>query len=139
MSGRMRSMTDHFFCGLTKMAGVKRGADAAFHSSSSDSTGGSSAKKPRKRQFTKSTFDKWQREHEREHQTLTWLQLATLYCVACRKYEKNICSLKSFSSCWITAKARKALITPECMSLSCCAEGLCPAKRDSCQSNIVLA
>ena len=31
-------------------------------------------KKTKGRQFTKATFDKWQKEHEREYRTLTWLR-----------------------------------------------------------------
>jgi len=92
------------------MSGKKRSAAAAFGSASSDSVSSSGAKKTKGRQFTKSTFDKWQREHEREHQTLTWLRcdlekdrvhVASLYCVACKKYESNICSMKNFSSSWV--------------------------------------
>ena len=68
MSRRMRSVTDYFFGGLTQMAGMKRSADCL----SSDSSGGSTVKKSKGRQVIKSTFVKWQREHEREHRTLTW-------------------------------------------------------------------
>ena len=51
------------------MADVKQFSAAAY---SSNSSGGSTAKREKK-----STFDKWQCEHEREHQTLIWL-LCTL-------------------------------------------------------------
>ena len=33
-----------------------------------------SSSKKAKRQVTKATFSKWQREHDREHQTLSWLR-----------------------------------------------------------------
>ena len=96
------------------MAGVKR----ACQSSSSDSPAGSVAKKARKRQFIKSTFDKWQREHEKEHQTLTWLRcnlesdkvhVSTLFCAICKKYEQKICSMKNFSKSWITGSVNLKL------------------------------
>jgi len=32
------------------------------------------SKKSGKRQVPKATFEKWQQEHEREHQTLSWLR-----------------------------------------------------------------
>ena len=88
------------------MAGMKRSADCL----SSDSSGGSTVNKSKGWQVIKSTFDKWQREHEREHRTLTWLRceldrdrvhVASLFCAACRKYERYVCSLKNFSSSWI--------------------------------------
>ena len=83
------------------MAGHKRcGSEAAGPS-----------RKASKRQVTKSTFDKWQQEYERDHQTLSWLRcdlerdkrhVATLYCAVCKKYEDRLQSLKSFSRAWIT-------------------------------------
>ena len=64
-------------------------------------------KKTSKRQhFTKATFDKWQKEHKQEYRTLTWLRcelgrdkvhVESLYCAVCRKYKKEICSLKNLS------------------------------------------
>ena len=59
------------------------------------------------RQFTKATFYKWQKEHEREHRTLTWLRcelgrdkvhVESVYCAVCRKYETNICVFKLWGS-----------------------------------------
>ena len=70
-----------------------------------------SSRKANKRQITKSTFDKWQQEHERDHQTRSWLRcdlerdkhhVASLYCAVCKKYEHSLQSLKSFSRAWIT-------------------------------------
>ena len=89
------------------MVGVKRSSAAAYLSSSSDSLGGSTAKRPNKRQFIKSNFDKWQREHERYHQTLTWLcctleedgeHMVALYCAIWKKYERNITAMKNLSN-----------------------------------------
>ena len=69
------------------------------------------SRKANKRQVTKSTFDKWQQEHERDHQTRSWLRcdlerdkryVASLYCAVCKKYEHSLQSLKSFSRAWIT-------------------------------------
>ena len=86
------------------MAGRKRvGGDELCCESSS------STKKP-KRQITKATFEKLQKEHEIEHQTLSWLRcdldakgkhVVSLYCAMCRKYEANLRSLKNFRRDWI--------------------------------------
>lgn len=99
----MHNLTGHFFAGLTEMAGRGR---KRF----SDSPSSSSVKKAKGRQFLKSGFEKWQRDNEKEHKTLTWLRynmdsdrahVASLFCCVCRKYEKNISSLKNFSSAWV--------------------------------------
>ena len=74
------------------------------------------SKKSGKRQVTKSTFEKWQHEHEREHQTLSWLRcelerdkrhVVTLYCAVCRKYESSLQSLKNFTRAWITGSTNQ--------------------------------
>lgn len=98
------------------MAGVYSRKRSLYSSSSDSSMAGPSAKK--KRQFIRSTFDKWQREHDRKLQTLTWLRcnlesdkvhVANLCCSVCKKYEKSICSLKNFSSSWITGSTNLKL------------------------------
>lgn len=70
------------------MAGCKRLGEAGVSSEPSGDA------KKAKRQITKSTFEKWQRDHEKEHQTLSWLpcdldakgtHVVLLYCAACRK------------------------------------------------------
>ena len=67
----------------------------------------------KKRQVTKATFEKWQQEHEREHQTLSWLRckldmdVASLYCDVCRKYEGNLESLKNFSRVWFSGSTNQ--------------------------------
>ena len=69
-----------------------------------------------KRQVTKATFDKWQHEYEKDHQTLSWLRcdleldkrhVASLYCAVCRKYEDSLQSLKSFLRAWITGSTNQ--------------------------------
>ena len=85
------------------MAGRKRCA--------SDRETAGPSRKHSKRQVTKATFDKWQQEYEREHQTLSWLRcnlerdkrhVASLHCAVCKKYEDSLLSLKSFSRAWIS-------------------------------------
>lgn len=87
------------------MAGRKRAVDPTARAAA-----GSSSKKA-KRQVEASTFEKWQREFESEHQTMEWLccdlepgrktHVATLYCSACRKFKGRILGLKNFSMAWI--------------------------------------
>ena len=45
--------------------------------------------KSAKRQVTKATFEKWQREHERDHQTLSWLR-----CELERDRRHAVCHIK---------------------------------------------
>ena len=69
------------------------------------------AKKP-KRQLSVLTFEKWQRNYDREHQTLTWLKCERdkgdrglvdyLWCSACREHSQTICSMKHYSDVWVT-------------------------------------
>ena len=75
----------------------------------------SNAKKA-KRQITKATFEKWQKEFEMEHQTLSWLRcdldakgthVVSLYCAICRKYEAKIRSLKNFRRDWIVGSTNQ--------------------------------
>lgn len=89
-------------------AGQKRGAAVTRELSSEDP--GPSKKAP-KRQVTKSTFEKWQREHERQHSTVSWLRceldrdkahVVSLSCAVCTKYESYVSSLKNFSKAWIS-------------------------------------
>ena len=64
-----------------------------------------------KRQVSKDTFLKWQRNYEKEHQSMTWLRasmdqqdksvVSTLWCVVCREYENRICGYRNFSRTWI--------------------------------------
>ena len=76
----------------------------------------SSSAKTSKRQVTKATFDKWQREHDRQHQTLSWLRcelerdnlhVASLHCAVCRKYKGSLRSLRSFSAVWISGSTNQ--------------------------------
>ena len=88
------------------MAGRKRGSEIAIDGPSKTS----------KRQVTKATFEKWQQEHEKDHQTLSWLRcdlerddrhVASLYCAVCREYQDHLLSLKSFSRAWITGSTNQ--------------------------------
>ena len=100
------------------MAGRKRYFERSFSSSeNSDSSNAlsslssSSSKKP-KRQITVATFEKWQRNFDQEHSTLTWLKcerdkrdrnlVELLWCSACREYEGRICGMKNYSAAWVT-------------------------------------
>ena len=83
---------------------------ASKRSTSALCSNGSKLKKT-KRQVSKDTFIKWQKVHERQYQTMTWLRctvdssdkslVATLWCEVCRKYERRIDSKKNFSRAWI--------------------------------------
>ena len=63
--------------------------------------------KKAKRRISMNTFEKWQRQFNREHETLSWLRCTKdkqnrslvefLWCEVCRKYESRICSSKNFS------------------------------------------
>ncbi len=77
----------------------------------------SSSEPPRKqakRQVTVATFKKWQEQHEKEHQTLTWLRcdsyctlVGSLWCAACKKFEDRIRGVKNFSSTWIVGSTNQ--------------------------------
>ena len=80
----------------------------------------SSNTKKARRQITKATFEKWQKGHEIEHQTLSWLRcdldakgthVVSLYCAICRKYEANIRSLKNFRRDWIEGSTNRKQAT----------------------------
>ena len=83
----------------------------ACQNSAVDRSPDSIAKKA-KRQVSISTFEKWQRNYDREYQTLTWLKcnrdercrdlVQSLWCSVCKEYEQRICSMKNYSDAWIT-------------------------------------
>ena len=102
-----------------------------------------SSSKKAKRQVTKVTFNKWQREHDREHQTLSWLRcemdrdnvhLASLLCALCKKYEGHLQSFnfKSFNAAWITGSRRPAMswitLGARCTKPQCRERGRSPRK-----------
>ena len=71
----------------------------------------SSACPSKKRKVMNATFQKWQRQYERDYQTLSWLRceldgdkthVASLYCEVCPKYEPSIQLLCNFSQAWMT-------------------------------------
>ena len=62
---------------------------------------GPSCKKTPMRKVTNTTFDKWQRDNDRDHQTLVWLHcelecdnvhIAFLFCDVCQRYKDSIVS-----------------------------------------------
>ena len=83
-----------------------------FSYASTSSSCHAAPEKKAKRQVAVTTFEKWQRNLDREHQTLTWLRcdvdkddrnlVAVLWCSACREYDSKICSMKNYSRAWVT-------------------------------------
>ena len=61
------------------------------------------------------TFQKWQKQFECEHATLSWLRfdkdkldkslVGLLWCDACRTHESKITGMKNFSRAWITGSS----------------------------------
>ena len=85
-------------------------------SSSSSSDADPSSSKRAKRQVTVATFEKWQRDFDRLHQTRTWLQCDRsqdrsledlLWCDVCRKYEDSIRGMKNFQAAWTPGSANQ--------------------------------
>ena len=81
----------------------------------SASGSGNQAKKP-KREVSVATFQKWQKQEEKEHKTISWLRcdkqqshVTSLWCQACRKFENNIRGVKNFSAAWIVGTANQKL------------------------------
>ena len=79
---------------------------------SATSNSGNSATNKAKRLLAVSTFEKWQRNYNKNHQSLMWLKcdvdtpnkdyIAVLWCSICREYKSKICSMKNYSQAWIT-------------------------------------
>ena len=72
-----------------------------------------SSSKKAKQHVAKATFEKWQRELEKDHgQLRSWLRcevektpehcVSKLFCAVCQRYEDKICGMKHFSRAWIT-------------------------------------
>ena len=67
-----------------------------------------SSSKNTKQQISVKTFEKWQGQFEKDHQTLSWLDctkdqhdrslVGLLLCMISKKYETKICSSKNFSN-----------------------------------------
>ena len=76
-----------------------------------------SSSKKAKRHVAKANFDKWQRELEKDHWTITWLRcevekmpehcVSKLFCAVCQRYEGKICGMKHFSRAWITGSSNQ--------------------------------
>ena len=85
----------YFFLAKMKIASATGGADLPC------------PEKKAKRQISMNTFEKWQRQFSREHETLSWLWcmkdkqnrslIKFLWCEVCRKYKSRIWSLENFS------------------------------------------
>ena len=103
------------------MAGRKRVVGRSYEyssssTSSSDTSDACSTKKA-KRQVSISTFEKWQQNFDREHQTLTWLRcdkdqqdrdlVSLLWCAVCREFQNRICSMKNYSRAWVTGSTNQ--------------------------------
>ena len=71
-----------------------------------------SASKRAKRQVSVATCEKWQREFNRDYQSLLWLRydvdkadrslVATLWCEVCRTYKEKIRFMRNFSGVWVS-------------------------------------
>jgi len=95
-------------CTETKMASRKR-------SISTTNSCESSSKKPVRR-LSKATFEKWKRDNEVAHQTMSWLScelerdrsfVAMLHWSMCKTFEQHIQSGRNFSAMWITESSNK--------------------------------
>jgi len=70
------------------------------------------------RRLSKATFDKWKRDDEVTHQTMSWLScelerynnyVATLHYSVCKRFEQYIESGRNFSAVWISGLLNKKL------------------------------
>ena len=89
-------------------------SDTSSSSNSDADPCSSSYTKRAKRQVTVATFEKWQRDFDRLHQTRTWLRcdrgqdrslLDLLWCDVCRTYEDSIRGMKNFQTAWTAGSA----------------------------------
>ena len=96
----------------------KRRCSGSSFSSNSSSTDDATTAKRLKRQVQVSTFEKWQQELVKEHNTLRlwlccerdrreWLLVSTLCCKVCREYEDKIIRYRNFSSAWINGSSNQ--------------------------------
>ena len=93
-------MSDHLFILSDKMSARKRNSSVALESVA------------KQRQVTVSTFGKWQRVYDREHQTRMWLKcekdsknrslVSTLWCHVCRQYRTQDLFNENYSNAWIS-------------------------------------
>ena len=97
-------VTEHVVSQSGKMTGRKRPAAWALeHLSSSGSTANKA-----KCQLTISTFEKWQCDYDKEHQTLECNAdtqhrdlIGVLWCSACREYKSKTCCINNYSEPWV--------------------------------------
>ena len=110
-----------FLCWQSKMSTgrgkhSKRRYSVSF-SSNSSSTDDSTTAKRLKRQVQLSTFEKWQRELDKEHNMLPWhcceqdrreqSLVSTLHCKVCREYDDKIIGFRNFSNAWINGSSNQ--------------------------------
>ena len=86
---------------------------ASKRSISSSASSSGSQPKQAKRQVSVATFQKWQSQQEKEHETLTWLRcdkqqiyVDSLWCETCRQFQDKIRGTKNFSAAWITGSTK---------------------------------
>ena len=89
----------------------KRCCSISSFSSNSSSTDDATTARRLKRQVQVSTFEKWQKELDKEHNILLWLcykwdrrerlLVSTLYCKVCREFEDKIIRFRIAPSPWI--------------------------------------
>ena len=89
---------------------------ASKRSISSLASSSGSQPKQAKRQVSVATFQKWQSQQEKEHETLTWLHcdkqqryVESLWCETCRWFQDKIRGTKNFSAAWITGSTNQKL------------------------------
>ena len=84
-----------------------------------------SASKRAKRQVSVATCEKWQREFDREYQSLLWLRydvdkadrslVATLWCEVCRgPTRRRIRFMRNFSGVWVSGSTNLFMIPMSC-------------------------
>ncbi len=98
---QLAHVTDHVFIPTDKMADRKKRATSGCSTSASKRT---------KRHVA--TCEKWQRDFDRDYQSLLWLQydvdkadrslVDTLYHEVCRTYKDKIRFSRNFSGVWVT-------------------------------------
>ena len=83
---------------------------------SATSDSGNSATKKTKRQLAVSTLEKWQRNYDKNHHSLTWLKCdmdtqnkdyVGLLCSVYQEYKSKICSMNNYSPAWITGSGNR--------------------------------
>lgn len=79
------------------------------------STSSAPAAKKTRRQVTISTFEKWQKQFDKDHKSLSWLRckkdpgdrslVLELFCNVCRQYESKINGMRNYSAAWVNGSS----------------------------------